>query len=473
MFLSAFRLPAQDLTLGPPLQEAYRLALNLRSEEALAKIPDPETVEAVYIASLAETIELLVTEDYTKFSQYEERFHQRLDRIQKGSPRDYQFLQAELRLHWAFVYLKFGHELDAALHLRQAYQIAVECREKFPEYLPIRKTTGILEIIVGSVPDKYNWVLSLLNMNGSVTEGLADLIIVSDSRSPLALEAKILYALVKGFMLSEPANALVTMQEVLQATKGNPLVLFLSASLALKNSQNDFALQLLDELSTSNQGMALYYADYLKGEARLHKGDYLEAISSYRWFINHQTGQNYIKDAWYKIGLCYRLNGNENDAFAAFAEARKNGKEATEADKSAARALSEKELPNIKLSRIRYFTDGGYYGEAEEILSKISSLDLPLTRDQVEYYYRRARLAHKMNKTEAVEMYLKAIEMTGQENWYFAPNACLQLGYIYQSQNRIKEAEDYFQRALSYRRHEYKNSIDSKARSALAQLGRM
>jgi uncharacterized protein HemY len=60
--------------------------------------------------------------------------------------------------------------------------------------------------------------------------------------------------------------------------------------------------------------------------------------------------------------------------------------------------------------------------------------------------------------------------MTSQDNWYFAPNACLQLGYIYQLQNKTTEAEEFFKRAISYRRHEYKNSIDSKARSALAQL---
>jgi tetratricopeptide (TPR) repeat protein len=100
-------------------------------------------------------------------------------------------------------------------------------------------------------------------------------------------------------------------------------------------------------------------------------------------------------------------------------------------------------------------------------------MDLIAKKDQAEYYYRKARLAHKQNKPEAVQLYQETIVMTGQDNWYFAPNACLQLGYIYQSQNKVKEAEEYFQRALAYRRHEYKNSIDSKARSALAQLGRI
>lgn len=469
------RAQEADLVMDKALLEAYQSVLDLRTVEALQKLPDENSVEAVYIASLAEAIDLLITEDNTKFSQYEERFLKRLDKGLKGSPRDYQFVQAEIRLQWAFVYLKFGHELDAALHLRQAYQIAENCRDKFPDYLPIRKTSGLLQIIVGSIPDKYNWVLSLLNMRGSVSSGLADLQRIAASSSNLALEGKFLYALVKGFILSQPDQGLEDMKRVLSERKDNRLARFLAASLAIKSSKSEYALSLLEGLSEPEpaKGLPLYYADYLRGEAYLHKGDYLNSISSYRWFINHQTGQNYIKDAYYKTGLCYWLNGNENDALALFQDARNKGQETTEADKSAARSLSQKDPPNIKLSKIRYATDGGYYKEAEKIFATITSMDLLIRKDQAEYYYRKARLAHKMNKPEATEFYLETIKMTGQENWYFAANACLQLGYIFQEQKKVAEAHEYFQRALSYRRHEYKNSIDSKARSALAQLGRI
>jgi tetratricopeptide (TPR) repeat protein len=466
-------VPAQDLAFDTNLQEAHRLALNLQPEAALQKISDENLVGGAYVASLAEAVELLVTEDDSKFDEYEDRFLKRTDKNLKGSPRDYQFLQAEIRLQWAFVYLKFGHELDAAIRLRQAYQIAEECRERFPDYLPIRKTSGLLQVIIGSVPEKYGRVLNLLNMSGSIAGGLADLSEVSSSGSPLAVESKILFALVEGFVLSRPASALAHMQDVLAIEKENPLLLFLCASLALKNSQNEVALRMLEGLSNADKGIPLYYADYLRGEAYLHKGDYLNSISSYRWFLSHQTGQNYIKDAYYKIGLSYWLNGNENDARALFKEAIGKGKESTEADKSAARSLSDDRLPHVKLSRARYLTDGGYYDDAEKILASVTSAELPAKRDQAEFHYRKARLAHKMGKPEAIDYYLRTVAETGQENWYFAPNACLQLGYIYQSQNKIREAEEYFQRALSYRRHEYKNSIDSKARSALAQLGRI
>lgn len=474
LFLLVFgSVRAQEFSFDQNHLDAYRLALNLQPAEALQKIPDESLVEAAYVASLAEAVELLITEDNAKFTEYEGRFLRRVDRNLKGTPRDYQFLQAEIRLQWAFVYLKFGHELDAALNLRQAYQIAVACKEKYPDYLPIRKTAGLLQVIVGTVPDKYDWVLSLLNMTGSVSGGLADLNAIAMSDNVFSHESKILIALVEGFILSRPESAFDRMQQILSTEKDNRLLLFFTASIALKDSKNDIALEMLEGLATVKKGVPIHYAEYLRGEAYLHRGEYLNAIAAYRWFIANQNGQNYIKDAYYKIGLCYFLHGNQNDALAFFKEARKKGKESTEADRSAAHSLSEKGLPNIELLKARYLTDGGYYREAEKILAGVNAANLTAKKDQAEYAYRKARLAHKMGRPEAIDLYHQTINLTGQDNWYFAPNACLQLGYLYQSQQKVIEAEEYFQRALAYRHHEYKNSIDSKARSALTQLGRI
>jgi len=473
LLLFCVSLHAQDLPIDGPHQAAYRSALNLDPQGALLNIPDASSVAGIYVASLAEALELLVTEDREKFSTYEERFLDRLDKKPKSSSGSHQFLQAEIRLHWAFVYLKFDHEFDAALRLREAYQIAEACRMKFPEYLPIRKTSGLLQVMVGSVPDKYNWILNLLSMRGSVATGMTELKEVAASSGPLSFEGTILHALVQGFILSKPEEALKEMQQVLAENKHNRLVLFLSASLALKSGLNEIALEMLTNLSHAKQGIPLYYADYLRGEAFLHKGDYGRAISAYRWFINHQPGQNYIKDAHYKIGLCHLLEGKKEETLAWFADAKSQGKESTEADKAAGWSLAEVVMPNVKLLKVRHLTDGGYYREADALLSTISDRDLSHKKDKVEYSYRKARLAHKMNRPEAVTFYLETVKMAGDEDWYFAPNACLQLGYIYQSQNRPQDAADFFKQALTYRRHAYKNSIDSKARSALAQLGRM
>jgi hypothetical protein len=130
-------------------------------------------------------------------------------------------------------------------------------------------------------------------------------------------------------------------------------------------------------------------------------------------------------------------------------------------------------LPHVKLSKARYFTDGGYYALASNLLESITPVDLPTQRDKVEFYYRRARLAHKTNELAAAKLFYQQTISTSQDaSWYFAPNACLQMGYISLIEKDPVAAKGFFTRALDYKKHEYKNSIDSKAKSALAQLKR-
>jgi TolA-binding protein len=464
LFLLAECLPlsmaAQQWTFDEKTRSAYDLTLNLRTEEALQLIKEPSSAQEFYVVSLAQAIELLVTEDAVKFHEYEDLFQTRIHAKVKSSQADYQFLMAELHLQWAFVYLKFGHEFDAGSQLREAYLIAEKCRDKWPKYMAIRKTTGLIEVILGSVPEKYNWLLGLLGMQGSITRGLADLEMVQNANDSFSFEAELLRSLIQGFVFQKPEEGFQGLKKILDQRPDNRLSLFISSALAIKNSQSEVALSQLMTLDTARNGMPLYYADYLKGEVYLHKAEYLNALSSYRSFINHYNGQNYIKDAHYKMGLCYWLNGNVNDALHLFEDARTKGKEASEADKSAARSLADKQLPN-----------GGYYPLARTLLSSITDKDLPAKRDQVEYYYRKARLEHKSGNTEAAKLfYRQSIDMAGDENWYFAPNACLQIGYILEQEKNIAEAENFFEKALTYKKHEYKNSIESKAKSALSRL---
>ena len=246
---------------------------------------------------------------------------------------------------------------------------------------------------------------------------------------------------------------------------------FLKISFQFKNSANEDALRLLTVLEGNERIFPIPYLKYLKGEAFLHKGEYENAIASYNQFIESYNGQNFLKDAYFKIGLCYWLQGKQDQGRSYFHQAKTIGQENTEADKNAAKTITLPELPPVQLIKVRYFTDGGYYSEARSLLDALTVTSLPDRKSQVEYYYRHARLAHKMNDLDTAKtFYKKTIELNESSEWYFAPNACLQLGYIFLEENNKGEAKYYFEKALQYKRHEYKNSIDSKARSALAQL---
>ena len=447
------------------------LVLDLEINEARKNLKEIKTPEQIYVISLADALELLVTEDEVKFEQYETAYEKRLDQLEKMPvTAETLFTTAEIRLQWAFTYLKFGHEFDAAWNVRQAHLIVQECKKKYPDFLPVKKTSGLLEIMLGSVPEKYQWVMNLLNMEGSVDTGLKELEQVMNQSSSLKLETTLLYHLFNGFILQQTASAMQGFNENIKTNPDNKLALFLGASMAIKNSQSEQALTYLQKLIKS-KNVPIAYADYQLGEVYLHKGEYEASIQSYQKFIVEYRGQNYIKDAHYKIGVCYWLMGNSTEASRYFDKAKDEGRESAEADKYAARSLAETAYPNVQLSKIRYATDGGYYDEAKKIAATVIEKDLTSAKEKIEFAYRKARLHHKAGSPiEAQRLYQETITKQGEENWYFAPNACLQLGYLFIEQNQPAEAKKYFEKALTYKKHEYKNSIDSKAKSALAQL---
>lgn len=466
-FVLQLQANAQSALFTADQQKQYEFLLNLQWEKSHAQQPSNEP-GAVFLQGLGNALELIINEDKDRFETYESAFETQLDQLQGSKKQNASILyfQTELTLHWAFVYLKFGHELDAAFQLRKAYQLAAQGRKKYPHYIPLLKSHGLLQIIMGSVPEKFSWVLNIMNMEGNVQLGLKELQLASAETSEVAMEAKLLHCLVQGYVLQQPDIALQQVDDLLVIHPTHSLASLIGASLALKNAQAEKAIQLLSSLKEVN----LPATHYFLGEALLYKGEYGQAATEFMTYATTFRGENFVKDAYFKAGLAYYLQNEKTKADEFFVQAKQKGSENTEADKYAARTLAGNDALNVALFKIRFFTDGGYYDKALETIRSVAPPDLPSKKEQVEFYYRQARLAHKTKQLSAAKLfYEQTIAMSEEAPWYFAPNACLQTGYILQEEGKPEQAKMYFEKALSYKKHEYKNSIDAKAKSALAQ----
>ncbi|HEY5823348.1 MAG TPA: tetratricopeptide repeat protein [Cyclobacteriaceae bacterium] len=458
------------------LFKAYQLVLNLQTDQAQVQLAKLEKhtneLHRIYVLSLCETIDVLLSEDEQKFNRIEENFKARFKYLDglKESP-EVLFLKSDLNLQRGFNFINLGQELNAVWAIRSAYNTTQECLKKYPDFIPIRKTSGVIQVMVGSVPDKFHWFMSLLGMKGSVVTGQKQLEELRLSKSSLSMEATILFYTIKGFINQQLDESAKGLRECLAQNPNNRLVLFLTTNMLVKNGQSEDALELIHSLDKNSQGLPVYYIEYLRGEILLQRGNYPEAIAAYQKFIPNYKSDNFKKDCYYKMALAYYLQSKPQQAKTYFEKAKVTGKEVADPDKYAAAQLKENQFPNAKILKVRLSTDGGYYKEAKEELQKITPADLTGTKDQTEFYYRKARLAHRTNELSAAKLfYQQTIDMTGVNTWYFAPNSALQLGYIAQGARDYTSAKKYFEKALSYKKHEYKNSIDGKARSAMEQL---
>jgi tetratricopeptide (TPR) repeat protein len=484
LFFQFMMLPLQScgkFIFTPAINNAYHDFLKLRiiSGEKLIRAAykeDPENGIAIYIANYGDMIRLLVSEDPTVYElllQNEDIRIEQLEKLEEDSPC-YLFTQAEVRLQWAFIKLKFGDEGSAFLDIKEAYNLLEKNKRKFPNFVPTKKSLGLLNILIGSVPEKYSWIVSLIGMEGSVPAGMRMLDEVIAGSNEYKLEANIFKTIAENYILVKNEKDLSGLGTLRLQNSDNLLIAFLSSSIYMKNAWDEEALKILQALPSSSEYIYIPFAEVMKGDIYLHKADYLTARSCYERFLKNYKGSNFIKDSYYKIFLTYYLSGQTELANPYLQRIVESGQALSDADKSAEKFARKKELPNKILMKARLASDGGYYKEALEILRSFPGTKNQKTRDLIEYNYRQARIYHNTKEAEkAISFYLLTIKLSGdykEETFYFAPNSALNLGYIYRKAGNAELARQYFSMALSFKNHEYKNSIDNKAKAALEDL---
>lgn len=462
---------------SPELQTAYYTIIKLKTSEGLA-ILHPFTSEkekngiALYLQSLATTTEIFVSEDpavYLQKKQFRNYYIKAIEDLPKNNPY-YRYCLAEVYLQWALVQIKGKDEMNAALDAKKALQLLNENLTLYPAFIPTKKSLGLLNILIGSIPTQYNWITTTLGFKGNITIGKKYLQEVIQAKIIFSQEAQLYYALTQQYVLQETAD-LLPLQNYVQSRPDNLLWNYVLSSLLLKQGKAAEALAIIEKHPTGIEYTSFPFIQYTHGEALLITGSYAVSRVYFLQFIQENRGKNLIKDAYYKLFLSFWLMDQDAIALTYWNKVDEVGQLVYEADKYAQKQILSNELPNKILTKIRLYTDGGLFQEATELFNTTGIQQMTTYKDKLEYYYRSARLYHKMGQLNtSVDYYKKVIQLSKNNTYYFAPNSALQLGYIYAQLNNIPVARHYFQLAINFKNHEYENSIEQKAKAGLAGL---
>lgn len=470
--------------LTPTLQQAYAEVFKLKVSSARAllqkeKSTGPQKAFAVYVEDYADMVTLLVSDEKRLFEQLATNEDARLDYLDDlpdNSPHQ-RLYQAEIRLHWAFIKLKFGKEVSACWDIIRAYRLLEENAKKYPDFISTYKSLGMLHVLIGSAPQNYQWVTKLLGLRGNIPQGMREIKTIIQKDPLFGPEARLVELLLQAYILTyaEPQNA--ALLTFVNGEEDNLLLHFFGTTVSMKDGRGEQALKLLNRRPIGRDYLAFPFLDYLKGEILLQKGQYDEARTQFKRFLAQYKGQNYLKDTHMKLFLSHWLDGEENLAMPYLDRVPAVGTGYVEADKFAekfAKSFRKKEVSGQQkaLMKARLAFDGGYLPEAAQALKPYSESLFTTPYDKAEFHYRWGRILQRQNQAEAsIAHYERAIALSRPQDLYFGATSALQLGYMYQAKGNRAKAIEHFTQALSYPKHEYKNSVDNKARAALTLMG--
>ncbi|HEX8330057.1 MAG TPA: DUF3808 domain-containing protein [Hymenobacter sp.] len=455
--------------------EVFKLRLQPAREllrQELVKTPSAPA--PLLVANYADFLELVITQDESRYETLVEAQESHLAALEKAPAsalRDY--ARAEITLHLGLSELLFKHLMVGGYHLRSGFHQMQAVVKRYPSFLPARKTLGVCEFAVGSLPQGYHWLLRLLGLSANVETGLKNLASAAAQPNDFQTESQIYQALIRESYYKKPEEALRLTEHLVAQQPGNLLYYYLLISVHKRQHRGEAALAAFRARPTGPGYLPVPYLRHMAADLLLYQDDYAASERENLAFLRDYKGQHYRKDAAFKLYLAAWLGGQPAACMAHYrAQINTSGPADVEEDNYAQHYYDEAQALHPVLTRARLQIDGGYNQEALATLRRFQVTPATLWRDRIEEPYRRARAYQGLGRLDSAWFYFERTQTIAgpKAPYYFAPQAALQQGYMAQQAGKKAQARFYFEKALRYPWHEYKNSTDAKASLALREL---
>lgn len=188
-----------DYYFNNNLTKSYELLFKLKTPIARQLIKkeidqSPNNGIGYYLLNYTDVVECIITGEKYRYELLLEAYEKRIDKIEKLSPTSpyHLFVISEMKLQMAFTRLYFEDKTSAFWLMRSAYKLSKENIDKYPGFKPSRKTLGILEILIGSVPQEYQWITNISGFKGTTDHGIKILDNVIEKDTTFNKEAQLI-----------------------------------------------------------------------------------------------------------------------------------------------------------------------------------------------------------------------------------------------------------------------------------------
>lgn len=462
--------------------QAYKAIFDLRLSDAKTLIQNekkqnPNNGITILLDNYIDYFTIITSEnkaDYERLKNLKSGRLSALEKQDKNSPY-FLFAQAEINLQWGMLKSRFQDYMSSGLDIKRADNLLADNAAKFPSFLPNKKSSGLIDVMFGSVPSNLKSLFSTLGIKGNATTGIRTLESLANTlpKSPYSFykdEVVFFICYIETELVHNKANYNKIINLTSSMDDSSLLKTYLQGYVSAKSAQNDRAIDYLLKRPKGNDYVNYPVLNYHLGIAKLNRMDN-DANVYLVSYLKDYKGINYVKDAYLKLAYYFYVRG-DNAKYNTFLKmVRTQGSTYDEKDKQALKEANDNP-PNIDLLKARFYFDGGYYPKALAELADKDVNDFKLKRDQIEFYYRLGRIYDESGRdSNAVISYQKAINAGKLTSYYYAANAALRIGSIYEKKNDKSKASSFYKQAIAMKNHEYENSIETKAKDGLKRLG--
>lgn len=357
----------------------------------------------------------------------------------------------------ALAFTKAEKFLDAVWASKKSESYLTKTLEVDSTFYDAYLGLGLYNFAVGQIPSAFRWALSLAGIKGNVDLGMNYIKKAADSGNLSRVEAKYYMSQILSDFLFEYDKAAVYLNSLISMYPDNLLFNYSDAVLNIKRKKLNQAGNTLKYIISSDDTtfkQIKAYSNFLMGDVFFKQNNFKNAVDYYRRFIDTTPGNDYLGIAYYRMGLCYRINGDSALAAEAF-DSTGRGNRDIEDDNFAKRMgkrylqnpITAKEIDLIKYSNL---IDSGNYKAAYDSLSVLLD-ELKEDTLKAEIYLNLSKASYDLGQLKQSMNFALSAKLMDDfgRNWikpyacYYAARADKMLGDNIQFSKMMDEAESY------------------------------
>ncbi len=463
---------------------------NLKFEDAETKFiniqkSNPDDIKGYFYQSLIYYYRALPTRDdkmFDKFMDLTDKILELCDNKLDKNETDIETLYFKGLTHSyrSLILLNLNKSLlKAASNGNDGYRILSEIIKKKPDYYDAYMGLGLYKIAIGFVPEKFQWLLSIIGFDGNIKNGI-DLLKTSMEKGRFTrVESKVYYALSSITEKEDNNNVSVSIaQQLCIEYPESPIFRLVLAGMLQERGKMDESISEINkaiELNTHSLQNEIKKGAYaLLGNAYFKKNDFANAVKSLEEHIKYVNSEDRYNISCYSLGTCYDMLGNRTKAIESYSKVRDKFIEERdgEAEKIFYRLCKEriqKPLRDIDSLIILGWNmrESGKVDESVTLFEKLLSTEYVnkfTTDDDKAVLFSNTAHSYLMKKdlTKAAEYFNKTVTLQPNVEIWHIPHSYFELGKIYYRKGDKAKASEYFDKIYDYSDYDFKNFLEMR-----------
>ena len=331
---------------------------------------------------------------------------------------------------------------------------------------------GLYYFGVGQIPSAFRWALSLAGIHGNQELGLKYIKIAAKEGEYSKVEAEYYLSQILSDFLFDYYSSSHYLQSLVSQYPNNLLFNYSFAALEIKRRRLNDAERILEKIITKEDTdfkQIISFSNFLMGDVFFKKNQFEKASKYYLAFTSDPSDNDYKGIAYYRLALCFEINGERAEAEKYFKLTTKGNMD-LEDDIYAKREgeiYSKRSLANTEIDLIKYsnMIDNGKYKTAVDSLSELLER-VKTDRLKSEVYLYLSDAAFGLDKyNESLNYAVLSKTLNSFDERWVKPFACYYAARANEKLGNYSEAKSFIDEANSYSDFDYqkklKNMLDA------------